>query len=200
MRSGQGPAPATAQNPNIYEGPADRVGDVKLHQRFFSYSTGSGWVAGKTLNVAFTVDHPASAVWRHLKDFNPWQGEYGHDYSGVLGDLEGKTCIVTDRTSEPSSDHVYNVIRVIPEHLIALTQPLPDDARAVGLGPDFHVFMLDEQLGSTTVTCFMEHAAHYKDLSEEDALRPYREVAPESQRKWRDVFIPALKKLMSHTQ
>jgi hypothetical protein len=190
-----GAAQGTALVPRFYEGPADIQGDVHLQQRYFTYQTEAGWVAGKTFNVMFTIDRPAKDVWPHLKDFNPWQNSYGHYYSGVLGDLEGKTFQLGSDPHEPGP-HQYKVVRVIPEHLIVLLQPVPQDINTTDFSPDCHVFMLNEHDGKTVVTALMEHASLSKDTTEQDALSPFREVAPESQRKWRDIFIPTLKNLI----
>src|SRR5882762_8384826 len=177
---------------NWTDGPRDVDGNVQIHQRFYTEDTDVGKVVGKTLSVLFTIDTPAKQVWPHLKDFNPWQNAYGHFYSGVLGDLEGQTVILTDKSNEPG-DYPYQVLRVIPEHLIVLSQPLSEDCRAVRMSPDCHVFMLNEHAGKSIVTGLMEHASYFEGVSEEETLRPYRTVAAESQRKWRDVFIPTLK-------
>jgi hypothetical protein len=152
-------------------------------------------VAGKTFSVMFTVDQPARHVWPQLKDFNAWQNPYGHYYSGVVGDLEGQTFLLSSKPNE-AGPFPYRVVRVIPEHLIVLIQPLPEDASKAGMSPDCHVFMLNEHDGKTVVTVLMEHASFAKEVTEEDALRPWREMAPESQRKWRECFIPALTKLI----
>src|SRR6266478_9560421 len=101
------PKKPTATAPNFYDGPADVNADVHIHQRFFAYPTDTGWVAGKTLNVMFTVEANARRVWPHLKDFNPWQNAYGNFYSGVLGDLEGQTFTLTDKSNEPR-DYPYH--------------------------------------------------------------------------------------------
>jgi hypothetical protein len=39
----------------------------------------------------------------------------------------------------------------------------------------------------------MDHATGTEGLSVDEALAPWREFAPEAQRKWRDVFVPELK-------
>jgi hypothetical protein len=200
MTSTKFTATGTILAPCFYEGPAEVLGDVHLSQRFFVYKTDTGKVAGKTLNVMFTVGRSAKDVWPHLKDFNPWQNSYGHYYSGVLGDLEGKTFVLSDRSGEPGQ-YLYNVLRVIPEHLIVLSEPLPEESRAAGMSPDCHVFMLNEHGGKTVVTCLMEHASFIRDvITDEEALRPWRDAAPESHRKWRDIFVPTLKKLICQSR
>jgi hypothetical protein len=187
--------PGTVPDPSYYGGPADIDGDVHLHQRYFTYKTHAGWVGGKTFNVMFTVDRLARDVWPHLKDFNRWQNSYGHYYSGVVGDLEGKTFRLGSAPDE-TGPHQYLVRRVIPEHLIVLLQVIPEHGSAGDINPDCHVFMLNEHNGRTVVTVLMEHASLSNGKTEEEALRPWREVAPESQRKWQDIFIPTLKQLV----
>jgi uncharacterized protein YndB with AHSA1/START domain len=194
------PTAATAQNPKYYDGPAETQGDVRLHQRYFTYPSDAGWVAGKCFNAMFTIERPAREVWPHLKDLNRWQNPYGHYYSGVVGDLEGKTFFISDKPNDPGPPKAaiwsYEVLRVIPEHAIVVTQPIPKDGSTGGIRPGFHVFTLNEHDGKTVVTVLMEHASRNKDMTEEEALVPWQKMAPESQRKWRDSFIPTLKKLV----
>src|SRR5581483_5200711 len=45
--------------PNFSEGPADSGGDVEMHQRYYTFRTDAGLVAGKTASVMFTIDRPA---------------------------------------------------------------------------------------------------------------------------------------------
>jgi hypothetical protein len=198
-------ATGTGLAPNFYEGPAEIAGDVHLHQRFFTYRVNAGLVAGKTFSVMFTIDRPAKDVWPHIKDLNPWQNAYGHYYSGVAGDLEGKSFNMSDK---PNGEGVklydvmtflYNVVRVIPEHVMVFMQSIPEAAAIAGVSPDCHVFSLHEHGGKTIVTVLMEHAALSKYDTEQEALRTWRDMAAESQRKWRDVFIPALRKLIHST-
>jgi hypothetical protein len=189
----------TVLAPNYYEGPAEILGDVRLHQRYFTYKTDAGWVAGKTFNVMFTIERPAKDVWPRLKDFNPWQNSYGHYYSGVVGDLEGKQFCISDKPNEPGP-YQYEVVRVIPEQLIVVLQPLQEGGSTDAISPDCHVVMLSEHDGKTIVTFLMEHASRNKDMTEEEALDPWRKMAPESQRKWRDIFIPTLKRLIYQGQ
>ena len=191
---------ATALNPNYYEGPAETHADVGLHQRYYTYPTERGWVAGKCFNVTFAIDRPAKQVWKHLKDFNPWQNSFGHYYSGVVGDMEGQSLFISDRPNDPgpakSPLWQYQVLRVIPEYTIVLSQPIPPDGSTGGISPGFHVFTLNYQGGKTLVTVLMQHASRREGLTEEEALAPWRKMAPESQAKWRDIFIPTLKKLV----
>jgi hypothetical protein len=186
-------AVATPLAPAFYDGPVDVREEVQLSQRFFSYPGETGWVTGKTFNVVFTLEYPVARVWPYLKDFNLWQNDYGHFYSGIIGDMEGHDFTLTDTSSGETSQHAYRVVRVIPEHLIIVSQHPSEGAAVACVSPDHHVFMLSEYAGRTIVTGLMEHAALFNETVEEKALAPWRAVAPESQRKWRDVFIPTLR-------
>lgn len=179
---------------NWTEGPSDVDGDVKIHQRFYSEATRAGVVVGKTLSILFSIDRPAKDVWPHLKDFNPWQNQYGHYYSGVIGDLEGQTFRIGEGSDDLIGEHQYEVVRVIPQHVIFVLQP---QTAAAGQSPDSHTIMLNEHEGRSTVSIVMQHATLLADPAEEaETLVYYREMADESQRKWRDVFIPTLKQLV----
>jgi len=173
------------------DGPSDVDGDVKVHQRFYTEDTKAGKVVGKTLSVLFTIDSPASEVWPHLKDFNPWQNEYGHYYSGVIGDLEGQTFRIGASADDLDGEHQYEVVRVIPEHLMVVLQP---QMAAEGQSPDSHTVMLNEHDGKSTVSIVMQHARLLDEGdSEEETIAFFQDMAKESQRKWRDIFIPTLK-------
>ena len=176
---------------NWTEGPSDIDGDVKIHQRFYTEDTEAGKVVGKTLSIMFTIDRPAKDVWPHLKDFNPWQNDYGHYYSGVIGDLEDQTFRIGESPDDLDGEHQYKVVRVIPEHVIFVLQP---QVAAPGQSPDSHTIVLNEHEGSSTVSIVMQHADLLTDPAKEaETLAYWQEVAQESQRKWRDIFIPTLK-------
>ena len=175
---------------NWTEGPSDVDGDVKIHQRFYSEATPAGVVVGKTLSILFSIDRPAKDVWPHLKDFNPWQNQHGHHYSGVIGDLEGQTFRIGAGPDDLIGEHQYQVMRVIPQHVIFVLQP---HTAAAGQSPDSHTIMLNEHEGRSTVSIVMQHATLLADpAAEAETLIYYREMADESQRKWRDIFIPTL--------
>jgi hypothetical protein len=192
------------------EGPADHQGDVYLQAKYFTCRSDIGMVAGCDFNVMFTIDRPARVVWPYIQDFNLWQNSYGHYYSGAFGDLEGKTCRISAKPNDPGL-HQYQVLRVIPEYLIVVSQPVLDDGTAStglpGLGvvsPGFHVVMLNEHGGKTVVSILMEHASLMEGVSgtqtmtEEQALSPWRDklMVPEWLRKWRDDLVPTLKELV----
>jgi len=199
-------AEGTGQAPHYYEGPTHIHGDVRLHQRLFSYETNAGLVAGWNMSVMFTIDRSAKEVWPYLKDFNLWQNSYDYYYTGVVGDLyssqEGnlgeKTFRIGSKPNNPESLYPfeYKVLRVIPERLIVIFQPVPEDGSNGGVSPGFHVFMLSEHDGKTVVTIEMEHANRSQGKTEEEAVGIWREAAPEIERFWRDIFIPDLKKLV----
>jgi len=191
VTSGEG----TPQSPRYYEGTAEIRDDVHQRRRYFTYRTGDVLVAGYAGSVMFTIDRPARDVWPCLKDFNLWQSSHRHYYSGVVGDLEGKTFRLSSEPND-SGPHQYDVIRVIPEHLIVISQPVPKDGANGGVSPGFHVFMLNEHGGKTIVTILLEHAIGTTDKTEEQAVEYWRAMTPEFQMKWRDIFIPNLKKLV----
>jgi uncharacterized protein YndB with AHSA1/START domain len=173
-------------------------GDLCLHTRLYTYRTGNKLVAGWTMSVTFVIERAAMDVWPHLKDFNPWQNAYGHYYTGVVGDLEGKSFRIGKRPDDPESfsPYEYNVLKVIPEQLIVISQPIPTGGRNGGVSPGFHVFMLNEYDAKTTVTVLMDHATGTDGMTEDEALAPWREFAPEAQRKWREIFVPELKMIV----
>ena len=180
-----------------YEGPAETQGDVRLRQRYFTHQSDAGLIVGKDFNVMFTIDRPAKDVWLYVKDFNLWQNSYGYYYSGVVGDLEGESFHITvKKGNESLGSYPYKVLRAIPEYLIVAFEPIAEDGSNGGINSGFHVFVLNEHDGKTTVTVLMEHGSRTRDMTEEEALDPFRKQAPESHRFWRDILIPTLKKLI----
>jgi hypothetical protein len=193
----------TARTPKYYDGYEDVDGDFRQRLRYYTYRTERGVVAGAVVNVTFTLERPAKEVWPSFQDFTLWQDAYEHYYSGTFGELEGKTFRIGRSPNEPGP-HPYVVPRVIPEHLIVISQPIPEQPLPglPGFGevsPGFHVFMLIERDGKTAVDILMEHASYAswsQETTDEEALAPWRRMTPDWQLKWRDIFVPTLKMLV----
>ncbi len=175
--------------------------DLCLRTRLYTYRTADKLVAGWTMSVTFVIERAAKDVWPHLKDFNPWQNAYGHYYTGVIGDLEGKSFRIGKRPDDPESysPYEYDVLKVIPEQLIVIAQPIPSEGRNGGVSPGFHVFSLSEYGDKSTVSVLMDHATGTEGMTEDEALAPWRAFAPEAQRKWRDIFVPELRRRIDGT-
>lgn len=193
----------TVQAPRYYEGHAEVAGDVRQHQRYFTYQTDGGLVSGTATSVLFTIERPSSEVWPHLQDFNLWQNKYGHYYTSPLGELYtnevhdlGKQTFRISATPGEPGPHQYQVLRVVPEYGLAIFQPVPTDGSNGGISRGFHMVTLHEHEGKTLVSFLMEHAVRTTDKTEEEALGYWRELAPEWRRKWRESFIPTLKELV----
>jgi hypothetical protein len=218
-RSGAG----TVRFPRFEQGHTDVCDDVKLHQRFFSFDSDSGTVVGSDLSVMFTLDRPASQVWPYFRDFNLWQNDAqtasgesaeARYYSAVLGDLYSREDLTlgaeTFRVSVKPNDpgpHQQRLLRVIPERVIVLYQPIPDEGVVYydgphaqmgvgGVSPGFHTMLLNEHEGKTTVSIVMQHASRLQGESKEEALAYWREVSFPAIKMWRDNFIPKLKRLV----
>lgn len=195
---------STHQGRTYSAAPSHDGGDERIRQRYFTYQTDKGLVAGVSVNVLFTLQRPARVVWPIISDFNVWQNlGTAHSYSGILRELEGKSfgLHVGPNDRRP---HYYEVVKVIPEYLIVINQPIPADGSSAGypgkggVSPGFHVFMLNEHEGRTTVSIYMEHSAIADSADAEEALAPWRESrAPAYLSKWRDEFIPSLKNLVA---
>jgi hypothetical protein len=203
-------AKGTIQSPRYEESPAfsepNVDDDVCLRGRIFTYGTEAGLVAGSIASVMFTIDRPAKEVWPYFKNLNLWQKNM--HYSGVVGDLEGKIYTTSEKPNDVDSPYRRQVVRVIPEHVIVTSALMPkDDAGwpalpgVGGVCPGFSVFMLSEQAGRTVVTIVMQHASYAsrrQDMTVDEALAPWREEggALDWQQRWRNEYIPALKKLI----
>jgi uncharacterized protein YndB with AHSA1/START domain len=199
-------AAGTVRAPRYYDGPSDVVGDVHLRIRYFAYDTEGGLVAGRNTSHFFTIDRPARDVWPVVSDFNLWHNPAGYFYSGVLNELyarddrdlgTGTFRITVRKEGEPDFEtDDYIVLNVVPEHLIVLFQPVPAGGGNGGISPGFHTITLNEHDGKTLVTFYTEHASRTTDKTEEEALAPFRTTADETLRRFRDVFIPTLKRLV----
>jgi hypothetical protein len=94
-----------------------------------------------------------------------WQSQLSHFYSGVVGDLEGEEFFLT--LDKSKRGYRYEVLRVIPEHLLVFSQPLPEPGEEISVpghgvvSPGFHVFMLNEHDGKTVATILMQHASRW---------------------------------------
>jgi hypothetical protein len=206
MTSTGGSRSGTVDAPTFHEGPSVDDGDVHLRQRLFTYETADGLVAGQDISVSFTLDRGAGDVWPFVRDFNLWQNAYGYFYSGNLGQLYGDETLqlgtgtfrITVRLpGDPEwTTGDYVVLRVIPEHLIVLYQPVPNDGSTGGVSPGFHVVRLDELGGKTNVSLTMEHAMRTTEKTEEEVLAFWLESAVEVNRFWHDIFIPTLRELV----
>jgi uncharacterized protein YndB with AHSA1/START domain len=199
--TGQG----TLRSPHYFDGPVDSQGDEKLRTRLFAYHTDAGVVAGGVWSVIFTIDRPAKQIWPYFKDFNLWMNSYGYYWPGVMGDMytreerdfeKGTFRITVKKPNETAQEfNHYQLLSVIPEHLIVFYQPILEGDVHGGVSPGFNVFMLNEHDGKTIVTITMEHATRARDKSEEEAVEAWREIAQKVHRFWRDIFVPNLKKL-----
>lgn len=144
-------------------------------------------VIGVTINVVFTIDRPAKIVWPYFGDFNPWMNPGGYYVSGVVGNLYSKGDRFLGRElyrfsirsgDEPPKENEcdYEVLRIIPEHLLVVHQLLPEDGSSGGVCPGFHTHMFNERDGKTTVTNLMEHSMGTPNEAEaEKALVAWRE-------------------------
>ncbi len=193
----------TASSPKYRVAFDEQVDDLKLSGRYYTFNTDEGMVVGATVDITCTFDKPARDVWPYFKDHTLWQDAYLHYYSGVLGDIEGKTFMIN---TEPRNfaKHRYEVVRVIPEHVIIVQQPIPgeDERYSIAAGhpqggvhPGVMAFMLSEYGGQTVMNIFMEHRFRTKTLTEDEALATFWWM-PDALLKWREVFIPALKMLV----
>ena len=200
----------TRLNPRYVDGPAlpdfNVNGDLCLHERLYTYRANDRLVAGWVMNVMFTIDRSPDKVWPYLKDFNLWQPN--HYYSGVLGDMEGQISTSSHKPGDFDTPYRREVIKVVPEHLLITAGLVPEDPAGWpgmpgigGISPSFTVFTLSGHGGKTVVTVFMQLSAYASkdpNTTVEEALAPWAadDYAPELQRKWREDFIPKLKKLI----
>jgi hypothetical protein len=204
-------SPATVGDRKYVEGSTWVDGEDRLHTTYFTYRHDAGLVGGARMTVHFTVDGTRQEVWPVVKDFNAWQNSEGYYYSGVVGDLEGKGFRLGTDPNELEGPDTYEVLKVLPEYIIVLSQPTPEGAYGVGdlkigqggVSAGAHIVGLDEfEPGRTTVTFHMEHASVMApgdgadSVSEEEAIDGWRPMTEEAARKWREGFISNVKQLV----
>lgn len=202
LRSSEG----SLREPVFYEGPTRSGDDVLMKQRFFTYDTDAGLVSGIHLDVNFTVDQPPSVVWKYYRDFNLWHNSHGYFYPAAIGDLynDAEGDLGDERfkiTIKPADEDPYEwpdeyrVVKVVPERALVLHQIVPDDDRNGGVSPGFHIFMLQEDAeGNSAASVVMEHTMRLGDGAEGDPTQYWRDLAPEYERFWVDVFVAELRK------
>jgi hypothetical protein len=175
----------------------------------FPYSNASGLFVGWQASVRFTIDAPREKVWPFFKDFNLWQNPYGYYYSRVIGNCyrkattgelgEERLSITVKADGKPDEvwPYEYQVLKVIPEHLIVMHQPVAKDGANGGVSMGFHVFMLGQQGGKTEVMIEMEHLVLSDKTSEIEAVEAFQTIASEGEGFWLTIFIPTLKSLVA---
>ncbi|RSU68613.1 hypothetical protein [Sphingomonas sp. S-NIH.Pt3_0716] len=199
----------TAIEPNWYEGSDTSEEGFGYHIRHFSYMTDAGPVVGLTASLMFTLDVPSAIAWEFVSDFNSFEGPFGFRFSGAWGrlydseehDLGQQTLRYQTSTGEWSEP--ARVIRVIPQHLLTLFEPVPEDGRNGGISPGFQTVVLNDHDSRTTVTAVFEHAERLPPgTTEEEALArsiwgPGGFDSTEPTRLWKDEFVPLLRKMVA---
>jgi hypothetical protein len=196
-----------------YDGDVVEEEGVKIDTKLFTCETAKGLVAGSVTSVVLAFAEPASIVWSIYEDFNLWSNDSEHFYSKSFGDCEpGETVYLEERAQSQggaTEREWYEVIRVLPGHLFVLEQPsVADGCPSPGLpglggtSPGFHVFGVMEHGGESLLFATMEHASYAAfdhNMTDEDALTPWRELLPGWSEKWMEGFIPVLRKLISES-
>jgi hypothetical protein len=194
-----------------YDGPTAHTDDISLKGRFFTARGDAGFIAGSVINVTFSVAAPIPKVWPIASDWNLWQNSSSYYYSGVLRDLEGQTFRLSVKPDDTEMPHLYRMDKVVAEQLMVISQPVLTDKDLEvypipgfgGASGGYHVFNFTDYDGTTTITGYMDHgsvAARGADadtITAEEALKPWRESLPAGLERWRDGFIPTLRKLVA---
>jgi len=157
----------------------------------FSYESGGEKTVGYNANIQFTVASPARRVWPIFKDFNLWQNDFGHYYSGAFGDKEGEMVHITDKNRGPPQGF-YIVEHSIPEHLLVLAQPVCETDGIKHIGT--HAFILTDRGHKTVVTGLMQHAKRSATLDVAGTIAEYDVMIREAKvHKWATVLGQALR-------
>src|SRR5262249_16615630 len=145
-------ATAAALGDRAYvEGSTWTDGDDRLHTTYFTYRIDAGLVGGARMTVHFAVEGTRKEVWPFLKDFNAWANSRGYFYDSVVGDQEGKSFRLSLDPNNFEGAMSYDVLKVIPEYVLVVSQPVPAGAYGVGdltigeggVSAGFHIVGLD---------------------------------------------------------
>jgi hypothetical protein len=164
----------------------------------FSYQCDGEKTVGYNANVQFTVDRPAAKVWPVFKDFNLWQNDFGHYYSGAFGEKVGHLIHLTNKP-QGAPESFYIVVHVIPEHLLVLSQPILEIDGIKHIGT--HAFILTDNSDKTVVTGVMQHAKRAVNLNVEETIAHYESfIGDDKVRKWATVLGQALTKAVEQSE
>lgn len=204
----------TVEDPRFIEGYTVVEDGLRMHAEYFIYRCELGLVSGSRLTVSFTLDASRKQVWPFFKDWNRWMNSCYYT-SRAVGDLEeGETYRAAQDPDDLDGEHQYRLEKLLPEYLIVQSQPVPKTADIgadwqIGLGrvnAGYHVVTLDQfEPGKTEAAFFMEHAtlvaepADAESMSDEDAIAPWRPLTESGLPRWRDDFLPALRKLVAES-
>jgi hypothetical protein len=148
------------------------------------------------IDISWSIQAAAPAVWVHFKDFNVWQSRYGFRYDGVLGDEEGNIVHMADKPNQRGVNVPYFIRKVIPGRLLYLDNPpfpFPDKS---GGWSGHNVMVLNDCKQGTHITIFMEHT-YYSSVLNADQMREMVQGAVDAAVKfWREFFIPDLEALV----
>jgi len=159
------------------------------------------------MTVHFTLDGTRKEAWPFVKDFNAWQNSEGYYYDSVIGDQEGGSFRLSTDPNDFEGSPSYDVIKVIPEYVIVVSQPIPEGAYGGkdwsigqgGVSAGFHIVGLDQFGDKTIVTFHMEHASLVGNEGE-DVTESWRPMTEEAARKWREGLIPNMKRLVAEAR
>lgn len=174
------------------DGTSEAQADVRLQFRYYTRSFVEWDMVGVVASISFMLDAPVAKTWPYFKDFNLWHYTGNYFYSGVVGDLEGRTFRLSKVPNE-AGPHQYRVLRVIPEHLIEWDQP-PSWMGGAQPYDGYGAYMLNEYGQRTLATVLMTHAHRTADQTTVEILEFWRGAVAAALVNWRDAFIPTLKK------
>ncbi|MDC0004661.1 hypothetical protein OAE19_09765 [Porticoccaceae bacterium] len=166
---------------------------VVLKTGVAAHSEGDIAVTEGTIDIEFTLPHPAKTIWPKMKDFNQWQNGYGFYYDRVVGDEEnGNLVYLSKKPNNRGVGGAYTVRKVIPEHLIYLDSvPSPTFS-------GHNIFHLTENNGITTINVYMEHTWRLPGKTEAEARTFAKTAVGRATKFWQEHFIPDLRTLVNN--
>lgn len=205
----------TIRDPKFIEGFSLDEDGLRMHGEYVIYQCELGLVCGTRVTVKFTLDGSRREVWPFFKDQNAWMNPASYYFSHTIDDLEeGQTYRTAMDPNDLDGPHQWRLDKVLPEYVIVKSQLVPKGEYVgptgkFGLGrvpAGYVVIGLDQfEPGKTEVAFFMEHStlvAQPEDaeaMSDEEAMAPWLPVMDAVVPRWRDVFLPALRKLVAES-
>lgn len=204
----------TIKSPNYWDRIDFREDDVAYKQKNYSYIGPKGAVVGLVSSLLCTLDRPSRDVWPFIKDFNSFEGPFGIRYILPNEELVAWGDLYDDVDHELGQQiwqyagekgtwksGPCRMLRVIPEHLIAIQEMIVKDGSPNNISRGFSTITVHEHVGKSHVAMMLEHAERLDAKTELEALEksmwgPKLYDYSVSLGLWKDKFIPKLKELV----
>lgn len=147
-----------------------------------------------------TFDKPASKVWPHIINFGSYQTDIGYRHASGPANQVGQIyelyfpIVPEDKQDETDAATTLKTIRMIPNELWHGVNLI--SAGSWGVATGSNIFILEEFNGKTTAKFIMEKQFIFYNSSEEEVEKSMSHITDDANRRWREIYLPNLKKLV----